>query len=167
MSTMNLIPIKCCIKVFPEDRKRLSKKKKPFEEQTIVGNVSRDFTYYQNWFVQKKIGIELEPPPFGGHVTIHNGIENIKNINKHLDFLKSINNKVITVYYDPDVYIHWRFLAVKVYSKDLNAIRKKLGLSRKEFFHITIGKIKDGDISEEIETSYENKRKHINVNLSI
>jgi hypothetical protein len=151
---MNLIPIKCCIKVFPEDRKRLSKKKKPFEEQTIVGNVSRDFTYYQNWFVQKKIGIELEPPPFGGHVTIHNGIENI-------------NNKVITVYYDPDVYIHWRFLAVKVYSKDLNAIRKKLGLSRKEFFHITIGKIKDGDISEEIETSYEMKRKHVNVSLSI
>ena len=164
---MNLIPIKCCIKVFPEDRKRLSKKKKPFEEQTIVGNVSRDFTYYQNWFGQKKIGIELEPPPFGGHVTIHNGIENIKNINKHLDFLKSINNKVITVYYDPDVYIHWRFLAVKVYSKDLNAIRKKLGLSRKEFFHITIGKIKDGDISEEIETSYEMKRKHVNVSLSI
>ena len=71
------------------------------------------------------------------------------------------------MYYDPDVYIHWRFLAVKVYSKDLIAIRKKLGLSRKEFFHITIGKIKDGDLSEEIETSYENKRKHINVNLSI
>lgn len=164
---MNLIPIKCCIKIFPEDRKRLSKKKKPFEEQTIVANVSRDFTYYQNWFVQKKIGIELEPPPFGGHVTIHNGIENIKNINKHLDYLKELNNKVITVYYDPDVYTHWRFLAVKVYSKDLNAIRKKLGLSRKEFFHITIGKIKDGDISEEPETSYEVKRKHVNVSLSI
>ena len=164
---MSLIPIKCCIKVFPEDRKRLSKKKKPFEEQTIVGNVSRDFTYYQNWFVHKKIGIDLEPPPFGGHVTIHNGIENIRNIKQHSEYLKSLNNKVITVYYDPDVYIHWRFLAVRVYSKELNSIRKKLGLSRKEFFHITIGKIKDGDICPDSSLSYRDKRKHLGVSLSL
>lgn len=62
-------------------------------------------------------------------------------------------------------YIHWRFLAVKVYSKELNAIRKKLGLSRKEFFHITIGKIKDGDICPDSSLSYRDKRKHLGVSL--
>lgn len=164
---MKLIPIKCCIKVFPEDRSRLSKKKKPFEEQTIVGNVSKDFTHYQNWFVNKKIGLELEPPPFGGHVTIHNGIECIKNIKNHLDFLKTIHNKTITVYYDPDVYVHWRFIAVKVYSKELNSIRKKLGLSTKEFFHITIGKIKDKDICPDKTYSYIEKRKQVCVSFSL
>ena len=36
-----------------------------------------------------------------------------------------------------------------------------------EHFARNLHKIKDGDISEEIETSYEMKRKHVNVSLSI
>ena len=142
MNTVCLYPLKCYIKIFPEDRERIKIKKKPFEEETIVCNISKDFTYYYSWFIKRKLGITLETPPFGGHITIHNGIEQIPDLKKHMDYLRSLEGKAITVEYDPTIYLHWRFFAVEVFSKELDEIRKTLGLPKKSY-HITIGKIKD------------------------
>lgn len=136
-----LITIKGVIKIFPKDRSRLKKKKKPNEEQTIVVNVSNDFSHYYANFLKKEIGLLLEPPPFGSHVTVNNGLEQITDIDKHQAYLESLHNKVISLSYDPVVYRHWEFFAVHVYSQELNNIRKKLGLSPKRAFHITIGKV--------------------------
>lgn len=136
-----LITIKGRLKVFPKDRSRLKKKKKPNEEQTIVVNVSNDFSHYYANFLKQEFGLMLEPPPFGSHVTVNNGIEEIQDIAKKQAYLESLDEKVITLSYDPEIYRHWEFFAVKVYSKDLNMIRKKLGLSPKKYFHITIGKV--------------------------
>jgi hypothetical protein len=136
-----LITIKGVIKVFPKDRSRLKKKKKPNEEQTIVVNLSNDFSHYYAKFLHQELGLFLEPPPFGSHVTVNNGLEEIKDIHLHQEYLKSLHDKVITITYSPEIYRHWEFFAVKVYSKELNTIRKKLGLSPKSSFHITIGKL--------------------------
>lgn len=136
-----LVTIKGRLKVFPKDRDRLRKKKKPNEEQTIVVNVSNDFSHYYANFLKKEFGLLLEPPPFGSHVTVNNGIEEIKDLDSKLEYLKSLNDKVITLTYDPKIYRHWEFFAVHVYSNDLNNIRRKLGLSPKRSFHITIGKV--------------------------
>ena len=142
MNTISSYHLRSYVKVFPEDRERIKTKKKPFEEETIVCNVSKDFTYYYAWFIKRKLGITLETPPFGGHITIHNGIEQIPDLEKHMPYLKSLEDKVITVEYNPTIYLHWRFFAVEVFSPELDEIRKTLGLPRKSF-HVTIGKIPD------------------------
>ena len=152
------------LSVFPTDRERLTKKKKPYEEQTIVLNLSKDYIHYYNNMFYKQYGVLLEPSPFQSHITVNNGSECIKNINTAdiKSYLNSINNKKITVNDCPiNIYIHWRFVAVPVFSKELNDIRTKLGLSPKRHFHITIGKIKDKDIHFSCHT-YKNE-KQINV----
>lgn len=136
-----LITIKGVLKVFPKDRSRLKKKKKPNEEQTIVVNISNDFSHYYSSFLRREFGLFLEPPPFGSHVTVNNGLEEIANRDDKIEYLNSLNGKVITFQYDPEIYRHWEFFAVKVYSNELNSIRKQLGLSPKRSFHITIGKV--------------------------
>ena len=74
----------------------------------------------------------------------------------------SINNKKITVNDCPtNIYIHWRFVAIPVFSEELNDIRTKLGLKPKSQFHITIGKFKDKDVHFSCQT-YKNE-KQINV----
>ena len=83
----------------------------------------------------------LEPPPFGSHVTINNGIELIQDLELHMPYLKELNGKKIKIQYEPIIKRHWEFFVVKVYSDDFNEIRKRLGLSIKESFHITIGKL--------------------------
>lgn len=136
-----MLSVKTHIKVFPSDRSRLKKKKKPFEEQTIVGNISNDFSYYYQWFLDKRFGIKLEPPPFGCHITINNGREEI-NIKKNKTYLDELNNKVLTVNYDPSkIYRKWEFFCLPVYSKELHDIRKNLNLPCVPFFHITLGRI--------------------------
>ena len=152
------------LSVFPTDRGRLNKKKKPYEEQTIVLNLSKDYIHYYNNLFYKQYGVLLEPSPFGSHVTVNNGSECIKNINTAdiKSYLNTINNKEISVAAVPkDAYIHWRFLAIPVYSKQLNDIRNRLGLKPKSQFHITIGKFKDKDVHFSCQT-YKNE-KQINV----
>ena len=63
------------LSVFPTDRGRLNKKKKPYEEQTIVLNLSKDYVHYYNNMFYKKYGILLEPSPFQSHITVNNGID--------------------------------------------------------------------------------------------
>ena len=89
------------------------------------------------------LGVRLEPPPFGSHVTIHNGRESYKTDKETREFLKNINNTYINVYLDVEaIYLHWRFIAIPVISKDINTIRNKLKIPR-EFLHTTVGKIKE------------------------
>ena len=148
------------LSVFPTDRGRLTKKKKPYEEQTIVLNLSKDYVHYYNNMFYKKYGILLEPSPFGSHITVNNGIDCIvnKDTEEIKEYLNSINNKKITVNDCPtNIYIHWRFIAIPVFSKELNDIRIKLGLSPKRHFHITIGKVKDKDIHFSCHT-YKNEK---------
>ena len=161
----NLIKIKCQINVFPEDRQRIKKKKKPFEEQTIIANVSNDLTHLYSSFIKKKYGIEIEPPPFGAHITIQNGKQEIKNIERYSSYLESLNGKFITVYYDPSFYLYWRFFAVSVFSEELTEIRNNLGIKDTKF-HITLGKIKDNSIVPESFTSSLNG-KHVCVELKL
>lgn len=137
---MNRIIIKGHIEVFPKDRGRLSKKKKPFEEQTIVVNVSNDLGKLYRSLILKNEGVLLEPPPFGCHVTLNNGRASF-NVEKHKQYLEKLNGKTIQLSIDVNVYRYWEFYALPVDGFELNKIRQKLGLAYKDDFHITIGRI--------------------------
>lgn len=128
------------IKVFPKDRSILKKKKKPYEEQTIVAETSNGIIYYYSHILKKMYGIEVDKSSFKAHITINNGREPIRLDNK---YLKQIENKLLTVKYNPKPYILWKFIALEIHSKELVSIRNKLGLSSDFKFHLTIGKIKD------------------------
>ena len=137
---MNKIIIKGHIEVFPTNRGRLTKKKKQFEEQTIVINISNDLGRLYRNFILKQDGVLLEPPPFGCHVTLNNGKTSF-NVLKHKQYLERLNGKTIQLSIDVDVYRHWEFYALPVDGYELNKIRQKLGLPFKDDFHVTIGRI--------------------------
>lgn len=137
---MNKIIVKGQIQVFPKDRGRISKKKKPFEEQTIVVNISNDVGRLYRGLLLKQEGVLLEPPPFGCHVTLNNGKVSF-NVEKHKQFLEKLNGTSVTLHIDVSMYRHWEFYALPVDGFELNKIRQKLGLAFKDDFHVTIGRI--------------------------
>lgn len=140
-TTRNTIKARGKVSVFPKDRKVLNKKKKPYEEQTIVINFSFDLISYYSNFLFKEKGIKLEHTSFGAHVTINNGKYGFDSI-KHKEYLKSINNKYIEVEFDLNVYRFWQFLALKVVNYGfLNEIRQNLELPLRDDFHLTLGKL--------------------------
>lgn len=137
----NTIKIRGRISVFPSNRKVLNKKKKPYEEQTIVVNFSFDLLSYYSSFLLKEKGIKLEHTSFGAHLTINNGKVEF-DTNKHKEYLKTINNKQIEVELDLNIYRYWHFFALKVVNYEfLNQIRSNLNLPLRHDFHVTIGKI--------------------------
>lgn len=138
---MNLAKAVGVIEVFPVDRERIKKKKKPFEEQTIVLKVDDDLSRLYGWFIQKQWGLRLEYPSFGSHVTINNGMTAIQNVEAKKEYLKCIEGRRLSVEYDPDYYRIGDLFAVRVYSAALNEVRQRLELPVRDFFHITIGRI--------------------------
>lgn len=137
-----LLPCNSQVIVFPEDRARIKNKKKPFEEQSIIAKISTDLCKYYAKFIELKYGFLLEHANFGGHVTINNGLQQI-DIKKHEEFLNALNKTTIKIKYDPNFYVHWKFIALRVQSPEFSDIRKHLGLNPEHPFHITLGKIPD------------------------
>lgn len=136
----NLFKLSAIINVFPSDRLRIKNKKRSHENELIVAKVSNDIYRYYAWFLNKEYGVFLEPPPFGSHITINDGRKKI-DLDKFSKYLSEIDTKKISIVCDPCVYTHWEFFAVRVYSPELDMIRKKLGLTGNYPFHITIGKL--------------------------
>ena len=153
--------LKLKIKVFPKDRKVLKKKKKPFEEQTIVAETSNGILYYYQYMFKTIYGVELESTSFKAHVTINNGREQIKVFDT--EYLQQLNNTTVTVKYNTKPYLLWRFIALEIESDELYQIRQKLGLSDNFKFHLTIGKIKDKTLPL---TNNLIERKQLNVALN-
>lgn len=140
MEVNTKVVVKGHIEVFPKNRGRILNKKKPYEEQTIVINVSNDLGRFYRNLLFKDSGILLEPPPFGCHVTLNNG--KIKmDTKRHSEYLKDLNGKTIKIAIDVGIYRHWEFFALPVEGYDLNKIRRKLGLPYKDDFHITVGRL--------------------------
>lgn len=130
------------IQVFPTDRLRIKNKKRQYSDEVIIGKVSDDLCNYYISLIYRKYGVLLEKPPFGAHITICDGRKKI-DTEKHSQYLSQLNNKQFKVLCDPKIYLHWKFFAIKIYSKELSNIRKNLNLSEDYPFHITIGKIPD------------------------
>lgn len=141
-----MINVATTIIVCPSDRSRLLKKKKPFEEQTIIANLSKDYIHYYNYLFSKQYGILLEPSAFGSHVTINNGKHEIKNWNEDyiVSYLTNINNTNCFVETDPvNIYVLNRYIIIPVYCKTFDNIRQMLSLPKLPFFHCTVGRIKN------------------------
>lgn len=136
---MKLLNVQGKINVFPENRNRL---KKEHKRQTVVVNVSNDISYYYSSFMFKKYGILLTPPEFGAHVSLIKCGSEIESLKPEaFEYLKSLDNTYITMQYSVDLYRHWEFFALPVYSDKLNSIRSSIGLPTKSYFHITIGRV--------------------------
>lgn len=135
-----LFSVSTKVDVFPKDRERIKNKKRKFEDELIIGKVSNDFHKLYSYFLFKNYGVYLEPPLFGSHITICDGREKL-NLERDSEYLKQIQNKQFKVECDPNIYLHWQFYAIRVYSPELDLIRKTLGLSANYPFHITIGKV--------------------------
>lgn len=137
---MTEIIVKGKVEVFPKNRERLTKKKKPFEEQTIVVNVSNDIGKLYRYFLYKEKGVLLEPPSFQCHVTLNNGKLPF-NKDKYKKYLKKLNGSSIKLKLNINLYRHWEFFALSVDGYELNKIREDLELPLKDDFHITIGRL--------------------------
>lgn len=95
-----------------------------------------DLSLYYCWFVQKRLGIKLQRPIHGSHISIVRG-EVIPNLNRW----NAYQGQVIYFHYSNEIETNGKYWWLYVYSPCLVSIRHELGLdSQPEYdFHLTIG----------------------------
>jgi hypothetical protein len=117
----------------------------------IVLDVSDDFVRLYYWFLSKHYWIRMNTPMHGAHVTIYNEKHHTKvNWKKALEYSK----KKVEFTYDPHIIeggYRKGFLMyyLKVFSKDLDQMKKKLGIRDGENFrglHVTVANSKNGSV---------------------
>lgn len=108
----------------------------------LIVKVSNDVSRYYRWFIEKRYGLELDPPCFGSHISVLDGRKAIVKSVANQQYLKSIDNKPITIKFNPDsLYRVWHFICLKVEEEELNVIRKTLGFTTTDKLHITVGRL--------------------------
>jgi hypothetical protein len=117
----------------------------------FVVRISYDFVLYYKYLIENFFKKSLCAPKYGAHVTILN-----ENIHGKLDFskFKQYNGRLIYLKYDPFIIQGGGrkkkgmvMFYVKVFSKELDLLKKELGFIDKNFegFHITICSNKNGE----------------------
>lgn len=114
------------------------KKTRGHDEFFLVLDVPDNIGVYYRYWVFKRFGIKLSPPAYGCHVTILDGRTPVSP--QYLDVWKKYQGKEIVIEYTPELYTHWKFWSLPVFSKELVAIRKELGFNDSKPLHITIGR---------------------------
>ena len=101
-----------------------------------VVEIGNGITWYYRWLL-RSWGIDVDVPAWQAHITVCDG----SNIDpkKYAEFWKKYDGLTIEFEYSIDVYRFARFYALRVQSKQLDAIRAELGLKPNYPFHITIG----------------------------
>lgn len=102
----------------------------------LILECDRDLSLYYCWFVQRQLGIRLQHPRLGAHITVVRG-EVVGNILRW----SAYPSRVINFYYVNDIKTNGRYWWLNVYSPCLMSIRQELGLeTTPEYdFHVTIG----------------------------
>ena len=102
----------------------------------LILQCDRDLSLYYSWFVQKQLGLRLQHPRLGSHITVVRG-EVVKN-----DFRwNAYPSQTINFYYSNEIKTNGRYWWLNVYSPCLMSIRQELGLEVKPEYdlHVTIG----------------------------
>jgi len=109
----------------------------------IVLHVCNDLVgYYKYWLTKK--GIAIAPSSWKPHISVVKGEKMAKKI--FTDWIKN-NGAWVNFEYDDELRMNDRgFIWVNCWSKELNCLRKALGLylKRDDRFHLTVTKMKEG-----------------------
>ena len=112
-------------------------------ENWIVTRCCDDLVgYYRYWLTKK--GVIITPPSWKPHISVVKGEKMSKQI--FTDWTKS-NGAWINFDYDDELRMNDRgFIWINCWSKELNDLRRALGLylKRDNRFHLTITKMKEG-----------------------
>ena len=102
----------------------------------LILECDRDLSLYYCWFVQRQLGLRLQHPRLGSHITVVRG-EVVKNLLRW----SAYPSQEMKFYYSNEIKMNGRYWWLNVYSPCLMSIRQELGLEVKpEFdFHVTIG----------------------------
>lgn len=101
----------------------------------VIDVDSDELCEYYQWHVMKQYGVRLHSPMFGTHTTIIKPEES----NIHHPMWGKHEGKEIEIEYG-FVERHWGFWSLNVYSDEVIAIRKEMGLNLYYRLHMTIGK---------------------------
>ena len=117
----------------------------------IVLDVSNDFVRLYYWFISKHYWIRMNTPMHGAHITVYN-----TKFHDKVNWKKAVwyDKKEVEFTYDPYVIeggYRKGFLMyyIKVFSKDLDKMKEKLGISDGEGYrglHLTIANSKNGSV---------------------
>lgn len=117
----------------------------------IVLDVSDDFVRLYYWFISKHYWIRMNTPMHGAHITVFN-----EKFHAKVNWKKAVwyDKKEVEFTYDPYVIeggFRKGFLMyyIKVFSKDLDDMKEKLGINDGENYrglHLTIANSKNGSV---------------------
>lgn len=95
-----------------------------------------DLSPYYCWFVKKQLGIKLQRPRLGVHISVVRG-----EVLSHLHRWNAYQGQSIHFYYSNQICTNGKYWWLEVYSPCLVAIRQELGLeSQPEYgLHLTVG----------------------------
>ena len=117
----------------------------------IVLDVSNDFVRLYYWFISKHYWIRMNTPMHGAHITVYN-----TKFHKSVNWKKAVwyDKKEVEFTYNPYIIeggYRKGFLMyyIKVFSKDLDKMKEKLGINDGENYrglHLTIANSKNGSV---------------------
>jgi hypothetical protein len=105
----------------------------------LVANVDNGIAEYYRWWVFRRFGLRLNHPAWIPHITLFDG-----RMKADLNFilnLKKYHNTNITFEYSVNIEQHWKFWVLPVRGEQLDIICNDLKISKKNNFHITIGRM--------------------------
>lgn len=102
--------------------------------------VDDSISSYYKWFYSKAFK-QWYPCMNGCHITFIAGEKDDRII--QLEEMKDYIEKEIHFIYDNTIYTNGRAFWINCTSKDLDEIRNKLGLRKRDNYHITLGNIKN------------------------
>lgn len=105
----------------------------------IVADLDFGIGEYYRWWVKKRFGLQLQHTAWKPHVTILDGKQPLNP--KQMDKWKLHEGVLVDIDYSVDIEQHWKFWVLPVRSKQIQDIRKELGLPQKDNLHITIGRM--------------------------
>ena len=102
----------------------------------LILECDRDLGLYYCWFVQRHLGLRLQHPRLGSHITVVRG-EVVKNLVRW----SAYPSQTIDFYYSHEIKTNNIYWWLSVYSPCLMSVRQELGLKvQPEYdFHVTIG----------------------------
>ncbi len=111
----------------------------------LTVEMSRDFTDYYIWFLERKYWIRFNSPRYGTHITVINK-EYHSGMYDWNDLKSKYHNKTVSFEYDEDMVRGgakkgFIMFYMKVYSKELDQIKKTAGIKEGDKFkglHITV-----------------------------